>query len=123
MRPHVLARPPLAPLPARPRARPPASPPPRAPHAPHRATPAATAPRARRGTHSPRLFRLPENRALINRMGFNNEGAEACARRLEALPAAARLGPVGVNVGKNKTTPNEDAASDYLACLDRLPPP
>jgi dihydroorotate dehydrogenase len=53
-------------------------------------------------------------------MGFNNEGAEACARRLAALPAAARLGPVGVNVGKNKTTPNEEAVSDYLACIDLL---
>ncbi len=77
-------------------------------------------PRPQRGNDRPRLFRLPEHRALINRMGFNNEGAEVCARRLEALPREARLGPVGVNVGKNKTTPNEDAASDYLACIDRL---
>jgi len=79
-------------------------------------------PRPQPGNDRPRLFRLPEHRALINRMGFNNEGAEACARRLAALPAAARLGPVGVNVGKNKATPNEDAASDYLACIDRLHP-
>src|SRR5512141_1949405 len=77
-------------------------------------------PRPQAGNDRPRLFRLPEHRALINRMGFNNEGAEACARRLEALPREARLGPVGVNVGKNKATPNEDAASDYLACIDRL---
>jgi dihydroorotate dehydrogenase len=55
-------------------------------------------------------------------MGFNNEGAEACAARLAALPAEARLGPIGLNVGKNKATPNEDAASDYLACIDRLHP-
>jgi dihydroorotate dehydrogenase len=79
-------------------------------------------PRPQPGNDRPRLFRLPEHRALVNRMGFNNEGMEACARRLAALPRAARLGPVGVNVGKNKATPNEDAASDYLACIDRLHP-
>jgi dihydroorotate dehydrogenase len=77
-------------------------------------------PRPQPGNDRPRIFRLPEHRALVNRMGFNNEGAEVCAARLAALPRAARLGPVGVNVGKNKTTPNEDAASDYLACIDRL---
>lgn len=79
-------------------------------------------PRPQAGNDRPRLFRLPEHRALVNRMGFNNEGAEACARRLAALPAGARLGPVGVNVGKNKATPNEEAVSDYLACIDRLHP-
>jgi dihydroorotate dehydrogenase len=79
-------------------------------------------PRAQPGNERPRLFRLAEHRALVNRMGFNNEGAEACADRLAALPREARLGPVGVNVGKNKSTPNEDAASDYLACIDRLHP-
>jgi dihydroorotate dehydrogenase len=79
-------------------------------------------PRPQPGNERPRLFRLPEHRALLNRMGFNNEGAEACAGRLAALPPAARLGPVGVNVGKNKDTPNEEAASDYLACIDRLHP-
>jgi dihydroorotate dehydrogenase len=65
---------------------------------------------------------LPEHRALINRMGFNNAGAEACARRLAALPAGARWGPVGVNLGKNKSTPNEEAARDYLAGIDALHP-
>lgn len=79
-------------------------------------------PRPQPGNDRPRLFRLPEHRALLNRMGFNNEGMEACARRLAALPAAARLGPIGINVGKNKLTPNEDAASDYLACIERLHP-
>ncbi len=79
-------------------------------------------PRPQPGNDRPRLFRLPEHRALINRMGFNNEGAEACAARLAALPREGRLGPVGVNVGKNKATPNEDAAADYLACIDRLHP-
>ena len=79
-------------------------------------------PRPQPGNDRPRLFRLPEHRALVNRMGFNNEGAEACAARLAALPREARLGPVGLNVGKNKVTPNEDAVSDYLACIDRLHP-
>lgn len=77
-------------------------------------------PRAQPGHARPRLFRLPEHRAIVNRMGFNNAGAEVCAARLMARPAAARLGPVGVNVGKNKATPNEEAEADYLACIDRL---
>ena len=77
-------------------------------------------PRPQPGNERPRLFRLPEHRALINRMGFNNDGAEACAGRLARLTAAARPGPVGVNVGKNKATPNERAAEDYLACIDLL---
>ena len=79
-------------------------------------------PRPQPGNDRPRLFRLVEHRALINRMGFNNAGAEVCARAARGVPPAARLGPVGVNVGKNKTTPNEDAAADYLACIDRLHP-
>jgi dihydroorotate dehydrogenase len=79
-------------------------------------------PRPQPGNDRPRIFRLPEHRALVNRMGFNNEGAEVCATRLAALPREARLGPVGVNVGKNKVTPNEDAVSDYLACIERLHP-
>ncbi len=79
-------------------------------------------PRPQPGNERPRLFRLAEHQALINRMGFNNEGAEACARRLAALPPSARLGPVGVNIGKNKATPNERAKDDYLACIDLLHP-
>jgi dihydroorotate dehydrogenase len=79
-------------------------------------------PRPQSGNERPRIFRLPEHRALINRMGFNNDGAEACAARLARLPAAARMGPVGLNVGKNKVTPNERAVDDYLACIDRLHP-
>ncbi len=79
-------------------------------------------PRPQPGNERPRLFRLPEHGALVNRMGFNNEGAEVCAARLAALAPSARLGPVGVNVGKNKATPNERAAEDYLACIDRLHP-
>jgi dihydroorotate dehydrogenase len=79
-------------------------------------------PRPQAGNDRPRLFRLPEHRAILNRMGFNNAGAEACAARLAALPAGARLGAVGINVGKNKATPNEQAETDYLACIDRLHP-
>lgn len=77
-------------------------------------------PRPQPGNDRPRLFRLPEHRALVNRMGFNNDGAEACAARLGALAAEDRPGVVGVNVGRNKTTPNERAEDDYLACIDRL---
>src|SRR5512145_773787 len=77
-------------------------------------------PRPQAGNDRPRLFRIPEAKALVNRMGFNNAGAEVCARRLAAAPKAARFGPVGVNIGKNKTTPNEQAVDDYLACIDAL---
>jgi dihydroorotate dehydrogenase len=79
-------------------------------------------PRPQAGNPKPRLFRLPEKRALINRMGFNNEGAEACAARLAAMPPAGRAGVLGINVGKNKDTPNERAEVDFLACIDRLHP-
>ncbi|MFL5273255.1 MAG: quinone-dependent dihydroorotate dehydrogenase [Anaeromyxobacteraceae bacterium] len=77
-------------------------------------------PRPQRGNPPPRLFRLPEHAAILNRMGFNNDGAEACAGRLARLRARPAAGVVGVNVGKNKDTPNERAADDYLACIDRL---
>ncbi|HZZ84661.1 MAG TPA: quinone-dependent dihydroorotate dehydrogenase [Anaeromyxobacteraceae bacterium] len=74
------------------------------------------------GNPRPRLFRLPEHGAILNRMGFNNDGAEACAARLAALTPAQRPGVLGVNIGKNKVTPNEEAEKDYLACIDRLHP-
>jgi len=79
-------------------------------------------PRAQGGNPRPRLFRLPEHRALLNRMGFNNEGADTCARRLAALEPEDRPGVVGINIGKNKATPNDRAEEDYLACIDRLHP-
>jgi dihydroorotate dehydrogenase len=79
-------------------------------------------PRPQPGNPRPRLFRLPEHRALLNRMGFNNDGMEAVAQRLAGLPAGARLGVIGINVGKNKDTPNERAEDDYVACIDRLQP-
>jgi len=72
-------------------------------------------PRPQPGNDKPRLFRLPEDLALINRMGFNNHGAEAMRRNLETV--GARPIPIAVNIGKNKTTPNEEAVQDYRTCL------
>ncbi len=77
-------------------------------------------PRPQPGNDSPRLFRLPEHGALINRMGFNNLGAEAMAGRLGKL--RRRKIPLAVNIGKNKVTPNERAADDYRECLNLLYP-
>lgn len=81
-------------------------------------------PVAQDGNPQPRLFRLPADRALINRMGFNNEGLEALAARLKALRAQKRLLSVliGGNIGKNKITPNEEAENDYLRCFEVLFP-
>ncbi len=75
---------------------------------------------AQPGNPRPRLFRLPAEEALINRMGFNNEGAEAVAARLARLPQAPI--PVGISIGKSKVAPLEEAAADYLAALDQLYP-
>ncbi|MBB5235369.1 quinone-dependent dihydroorotate dehydrogenase [Deinococcus budaensis] len=75
-------------------------------------------PLAQPGNARPRLFRLPEDEALINRMGFNNAGAQALHGRLAA--GSARPVPVWVNVGKNKATPNEEATADYLRCVSAL---
>jgi dihydroorotate dehydrogenase len=77
-------------------------------------------PRPQAGNERPRLFRLPAKEALINRMGFNNDGAEAVAARLAEL--APQPGPVGVNLGRNKATPNERAADDYLSAFRTLAP-
>ncbi len=74
-------------------------------------------PRPQPGNPRPRLFRLPADKALINRMGFNNDGAPAAAARLKARKE--RL-VIGGNIGKNKDTPNEDALSDYIACFRAL---
>jgi dihydroorotate dehydrogenase len=71
-------------------------------------------PRPQPGNPTPRLFRLIEHRAIINRMGFNNPGIHAAVRKLERRTGH---GIVGVNIGKNFDTPNERAADDYLACL------
>lgn len=74
-------------------------------------------PRAQPGNPKPRLFRLPADCALINRMGFNNQGAEAAAMRLRKRKGKAIIGG---NIGKNKDTPNDRAHEDYLACFDAL---
>ena len=79
---------------------------------------------AQPGNDKPRLFRLPVDRALINRMGFNNQGAETVAERLGALRAryGSDLPIVGVNIGKSKVTPVEQAADDYRTSAKLLAP-
>ncbi len=72
-------------------------------------------PRPQMGNPRPRLFRLPEDEALINRMGFNNQGVEAVRRRLERRKDRTLL--IGGNIGKNKDTPNERAPEDYETCF------
>ncbi len=74
------------------------------------------------GNDEPRLFRLPKDKALINRMGFNNAGAEAIVRRLEVWREKKRELVIGGNIGKNKITPNEDAWKDYEKCFLALYP-
>ena len=74
-------------------------------------------PRPQPGNPKPRMFRLPADNALINRMGFNNGGAKAAAERLRRRKE--RL-VIGGNIGKNKDTANEDALSDYIACFKDL---
>ena len=71
------------------------------------------------GNPQPRLFRLPADRALINRMGFNNEGVEKLAYRLLRDGRPGRV-VLGGNIGKNKVTPNERATDDYVTCFRRL---
>ena len=74
-------------------------------------------PRAQAGNPKPRMWRLPEHRAVINRLGFNNEGVDALVRNVER---ARYNGVLGINIGKNKDTPNERATEDYLFCLERV---
>jgi dihydroorotate dehydrogenase len=74
-------------------------------------------PKGQPGNEKPRLFRLKKDKAIINRMGFNNDGVQA------AIPRLKDRDPnfiIGGNIGKNKITPNEDALSDYLHCLNEL---
>jgi len=79
-------------------------------------------PRPQPGNPRPRLFRLPSEGALINRMGFNNGGADATVRRVRAARErlGATAGLIGINIGKNKTTDLADAAADYLSALDTV---
>jgi dihydroorotate dehydrogenase len=72
--------------------------------------------KAQPGNPKPRIFRLPEQQALINRLGFNNDGADVIAQRLATLRESGRWPavPVGINIGKSRTTPLEEATDDYL---------
>lgn len=70
------------------------------------------------GNDKPRMFRLPQDEALINRMGFNNQGVDVAADRLKRIKRDGLI--IGGNIGKNKVTPNQDAVSDYIKCFDRL---
>lgn len=71
------------------------------------------------GNCKPRMFRLVEDQAIINRMGFNNKGVDILAARLRQLKAENPV-IIGGNIGKNKQTPNEEAVSDYLKCFEKL---
>lgn len=83
-------------------------------------------PRPQIGNEKPRLFRLPEDKALINRMGFNNQGVQAVAENLRQWRTSSKGRRskmiVGGNIGKNKDTANEDAWKDYLICFETLHP-
>ena len=70
------------------------------------------------GNEMPRMFRLQEDEAIINRMGFNNVGVDVVAARLKYIKRDGLI--IGGNIGKNKVTPNEDAVSDYIKCFDKL---
>nr|WP_174506153.1 quinone-dependent dihydroorotate dehydrogenase [Acinetobacter sp. Marseille-Q1620] len=74
-------------------------------------------PRPQAGNPKPRLFRLPEAKAIINRMGFNNDGVD---QLIENVKAAKFKGILGINIGKNADTPVDDAVSDYLICLEKV---
>ncbi len=74
-------------------------------------------PKPQPGNDKPRLFRLPEDSGLINRMGFNNEGVDAAVERLKQNDNNVIIGG---NIGKNKVTPNEDAIRDYIYCFNAL---
>lgn len=84
-------------------------------------------PRPQPGNDKPRLFRLPKDKALINRMGFNNEGVEVVVKRLQAwrnkqaaLNTTKPKFVIGGNIGKNKITPNDEAWKDYEICFNAL---
>ena len=76
-------------------------------------------PKSQPGNPKPRLFRLVDDRAVINRMGFNNGGVDAMVERLKKRPEGLI---VGGNIGKNKDTPNESAIEDYIICFEKLYP-
>ena len=75
-------------------------------------------PLAQSGNEKPRMFRLKADKAIINRMGFNNDGVEALAKKLATVKRDGLI--IGGNIGKNKVTPNENAVDDYVKCFDAL---
>ncbi|MBL8482505.1 MAG: quinone-dependent dihydroorotate dehydrogenase [Rhodocyclaceae bacterium] len=79
-------------------------------------------PRPQPGNPRPRLFRLPEQRAIINRMGFNNRGVDHLIANVRRSRFVRKGGILGINIGKNFDTPIERAADDYLACLEKVYP-
>ena len=79
-------------------------------------------PKAQPGNPKPRLFRLPEANALINRLGFNNDGLDAFIANVKRATFRSSGGILGLNIGKNAATPIERAGDDYLLCLDGVYP-
>src|SRR3990167_4839887 len=82
-------------------------------------------PKAQPGNPKPRMFRLPKAHALINRLGFNNEGLDAFITNVQRSALRRQKNPallLGLNIGKNAATPIEKATDDYLACLDGVYP-
>lgn len=76
-------------------------------------------PKPQDGNPKPRIFRLLKDEAIINRMGFNNEGVDALVERLKKLKNRGNI-VIGGNIGKNKVTPNAEAENDYIYCFDAL---
>jgi len=79
-------------------------------------------PRPQPGNPKPRLFRIPERNAILNRMGFNNAGVDALAANVRRAAFPRNGGILGINIGKNFDTPNEKAVEDYLLCFERVYP-
>ena len=77
-------------------------------------------PRPQDGNPKPRLFRIPEAQGIINRMGFNNAGVDKLLENVRAAQFPKKGGILGINIGKNATTPIEKAVDDYLICLDKV---
>ncbi|WP_124981076.1 quinone-dependent dihydroorotate dehydrogenase [Nonlabens xiamenensis] len=79
-------------------------------------------PKPQSGNPKPRLFRLKKDQAIVNRMGFNNGGVDAAVHRLKKNPKLGHKNHVliGGNIGKNKTTPNDQAVNDYIICFEKL---
>ncbi len=77
-------------------------------------------PKAQSGNEKPRLFRLPKEQAIINRMGFNNAGVDALVKAVEQSNFYQQKGVLGINIGKNKDTPADKAVDDYLYCMKQV---